>query len=515
MASVENPNITVGAAEPRHHQRSKSSVIRSFIGHRKNNSDGSGLRSPLPIPTTSYASGPELSLDMGMPVFTQQSRALGELQQNQQDQGTRSPKKSQDDKQQSPTKRAFATMSMKSLGVKESGKVHKSRDASPTKPKKAKSSTNLAGLLLRPKASKSVTKLTDEEARATKDKENRTPPSSLANDYAPPPPIFAQFTSQPLPSPTVDCSDDPFGSHPAQYENPGEGVVMKLRPTSFHPSHVPKQDSRGSQSIGSRSGRIWKSKQGTDNKTKERQTVGKGGSGTAARPGVFSAFQGLGSRTKSAGSASTEPFIDPKDIDKHLEAMLDRRNIPENQRYKMRNLTDTIKMEFIRQDWAETKTAKSDRPGTNDSDTSMEASTVATPDPADIKKKKHRSLTFSKAGSSKGLPSPTKKSKPEGTLGRHFRSKSTDSVVSDRPSSSASSSSTGILSKAKGQQRPLEFVTYLRKVQKPENVEVGKLHKLRILLRNETVAWTEEFIRQGGMKEIVDLLHRIMEVEWR
>jgi hypothetical protein len=58
-------------------------------------------------------------------------------------------------------------------------------------------------------------------------------------------------------------------------------------------------------------------------------------------------------------------------------------------------------------------------------------------------------------------------------------------------------------------------VAYLRKVQKPQLVEVGKVHKLRLLLRNETVAWIEDFIQLGGMKEIVGLLNRIMEVEWR
>ena len=58
-------------------------------------------------------------------------------------------------------------------------------------------------------------------------------------------------------------------------------------------------------------------------------------------------------------------------------------------------------------------------------------------------------------------------------------------------------------------------MAYLRRVTKPEVVEVGKLHKLRLLLRNETVSWTEEFIEFGGMKEIVELLYRIMGVEWR
>ena len=56
---------------------------------------------------------------------------------------------------------------------------------------------------------------------------------------------------------------------------------------------------------------------------------------------------------------------------------------------------------------------------------------------------------------------------------------------------------------------------YLRRVRKPEAVEVGRLHKLRLLLRNETVAWTDDFIGQGGLEEIVGLLHRVMEVEWR
>jgi hypothetical protein len=220
------------------------------------------------------------------------------------------------------------------------------------------------------------------------------------------------------------------------------------------------------------------------------------------------------------------PAIDPKDIDKHLEAMLDRRNIPENQRYKMRNLNSTIKMEFIRQDWAETAQAGKQsqdikRPGADDSDTSMTA-------PDGEAQKKHsrgRSLhTLSRAmgrdksrekSKSRPPPGPSKK-KSESTLGRHFRSKSSENVSGDsRPSSSSGAS--GILAKIKGHVAggPLDYVAYLRKVQKPELVEVGKLHKLRLLLRNETVAWAEEFIREGGMKEIVDLLHRIMNVEWR
>jgi hypothetical protein len=62
---------------------------------------------------------------------------------------------------------------------------------------------------------------------------------------------------------------------------------------------------------------------------------------------------------------------------------------------------------------------------------------------------------------------------------------------------------------------PDDFVMYLQKVRKPEDVEVGRMHKLRLVLRNERVAWVDAFITMGGMTEIVGLLSRIMEIEWR
>ena len=62
---------------------------------------------------------------------------------------------------------------------------------------------------------------------------------------------------------------------------------------------------------------------------------------------------------------------------------------------------------------------------------------------------------------------------------------------------------------------PDDYISYLKKVQQPEVVEVGKVHKLRQLLRNETVDWVNTFIVQGGMMKLVELLHRINKVEWR
>jgi hypothetical protein len=83
------------------------------------------------------------------------------------------------------------------------------------------------------------------------------------------------------------------------------------------------------------------------------------------------------------------------------------------------------------------------------------------------------------------------------------------------PTASTSSTSLHAKNQSDTSADPADFIHYLREVQKPELVEVGKLHKLRLLLRNETVAWVDSFIAGDGMDEIIQLLYRIMKVEWR
>lgn len=62
---------------------------------------------------------------------------------------------------------------------------------------------------------------------------------------------------------------------------------------------------------------------------------------------------------------------------------------------------------------------------------------------------------------------------------------------------------------------PEDFVDYLRDVQDPLLVEVGKMHKLRTLLRNESVIWIDTFVEEAGVDELLGLLDRIMKIEWR
>ncbi|KAK7409014.1 hypothetical protein QQX98_008833 [Neonectria punicea] len=496
--------------------RPKSTILESFI-HRRQASGGDAL--PASPPLSGGYSFSSTYDDMAIGNFSKNNPgALGELQQNQQEPAPRLSRQSREDSEtdprgrsRSPTKNMLGNVTVITSMGKDLAKAGKSRESSPKKPKKTKSGTNLADIF-RPKSLRNLHKLlSEDDIRSSKDKENRTPDEPATT------PIFAQFTSDPLfqqPSRHKSIEVGRHVSDPDLYTNTRPA---KERPKSFQVPIHSKIDSAplSSKFRFSQEGMRKGSKDSSSSKA----------SGKSSRSKGLSAFTSFthGRSKSTAASAMPETaellLLDAKDVDKHLEAMLDRRNIPENQRYKMRNLNDTIKMEFIRQDWAEMAATKNDRPGSMGSVNSADGSAVASGISAEEKPKRSRGKSFTLSRGKKepkDSSSPTKKSKGDGTLGRHFRSKSTESVVSEAPpGSSGSSSNTGFLAKIKLQQGPADYVAYLRKVQKPQLVEVGKIHKLRLLLRNETVAWIEEFIQQGGMKEIVSLLTRIMDVEWR
>ena len=199
----------------------------------------------------------------------------------------------------------------------------------------------------------------------------------------------------------------------------------------------------------------------------------------------------------------------------------------------MRSLDTNIKADFIKQDRTSMGSASSteglakqtSRPNTGKrsktDDSSAQCSEVrpeSSQDGEDAKKARPRSRTFT-FNKGDGVGSPTKKQKSD-RPGSHHRSKSGDLKVSESSKSLNSSDSTrtgsfGLFGRLNVFTTPEDCIKYLRKTQVPQEVEVGKIHKLRQLLRNETVEWVNKFISDGGMSEVVDLLYRILAVEWR
>lgn len=150
---------------------------------------------------------------------------------------------------------------------------------------------------------------------------------------------------------------------------------------------------------------------------------------------------------------------------------------------------------------APARSSKSRHGSVEDEETTLQETR---PESAKRERPRSRTFTFGKGGS------PSKKQKDD-------KGSSKPAIIPKSPStrSLVSNSSQRSVSKGSKTVAPTEFINYLKKTPKPQEVEVGKLHKLRLLLRNETVEWVHQFIVEGGMTELVGLLHRIMEVEWR
>lgn len=529
MASLYS-SPSMPADENQKPSTNKTSAIRSFI-HKRTLSKGAALPSKsnliLPDPTIkarpkSYHAAEHSS-----------ARPLGELQYNQQNQMPSSPKKSRDGGRPATGKplhkKTLSTISLRTLG-RDVDKALAEDDDGLKKPKKTKSSTNLSTFLSRPKSAKNLRKqaAADEEFTQANDKEN-TPPNEHSQAHARPP-IYAQFSSeyfnkQPLGGKFLEDGVNFHSTTPSslgiqRHHETGisatsaEGQHHSPTLHAYLPSQYSVKDiSRQNSSVGKslEEQRPQGLSEVADwNSPSKRHVYAPT---TAGRQ--IEGFQNSEPDTGSFGSnTSATGILDLTDVDAALEDLLDRRNIPEDQRHKMRNVALSIKLSLIKHDQEETQNGSIPRP-TTDGSTASTASdaTQATPEV----KKRPRSRTFTLSRSSKDMTSPTKKTKAEGTISRGFLpGKASDAgpTTSKTFTGAGANVASNIIAKARGQTAD-DFVSYLRKVQNPAVVEVGKMRKLRQLLRNEKIGWTDEFIHLGGMKEIVGLLHRIMEVEWR
>ncbi|KJX96139.1 GTPase-binding protein rid1 [Zymoseptoria brevis] len=440
--------------------------------------------------------------------------------------------------------------------------------------KTSKSSSNLTAVFARLNRSSKDLSTT---ATMGKDKENKSPPNS--SDGQVPTPIWAQFASPNSRPESSDSKSsrsvrDEIARYTPQEYSPSKqrnfnGTVEQptLRPTlgkarprsAYFSSEAvveafgrrvsgdrPSMDVRRSEDSGRRTvqeqgnGRasVEKSRflrrNAEDRKTsgssaedpaKAKLSIAKRGGRVMA---AVAAFQGKTNEDKSQSEKKEAP-LNPKTVEEAFENVLVSRNIPEPMRQKMRTLTLRVKADFVRQDQEATKTARSSPVGTLNGDAGkLKGNTAVTEEAVDVKeheeddskstkrsRPRSRTFTFSRGD---------RKDKSEGSPAKKPRSQSKGRPTSihipkegsHNPQSTPTTPISGSFGrKAAPPANPADYITYLRKHQDPTKVEVGRLHKLRILLRNETVAWVDSFISQSGMSEIIGLLNRIMAIEWR
>lgn len=194
----------------------------------------------------------------------------------------------------------------------------------------------------------------------------------------------------------------------------------------------------------------------------------------------------------------------------------------------MRSLNTRIKADFIKKEssvtgstssadsfmhhYADTPTfsrPKSDQRSATDygSNLTNNEPNIAKVDVETPKKSRPRSLTFTRSKND----ATAKKERPVS----HSRTKSSDASSSRSLTSPGAAQGLSFMNRTPKIASPGDYILYLQKVRQPQAVEVGRIQKLRQLLRNETVSWVETFIEKGGMTEVVDLLYRVLQIEWR
>ncbi|EEP80229.1 predicted protein [Uncinocarpus reesii 1704] len=470
---------------------------------------------------------------------SQTSRPLGELSERALNQGVSNcspskPKQPDASQKMGLHKKTKSTVSLKSL-LKDKDKkepeqkpLEEDNDSKHGKPKKTKSTTSLSAIFKRSHRGKKGTACDKE------DKENITV-SRGSNDMPPPPvprsraqSIQSQISSRYIPSSGRTLEEEMSLYTPNRYSQSSQRNFFdfqqpsltkrpdtKWRPKSEYGSSSTSSVKDILQSMHKRSPSAGSAKSNASRThplaerpplEKRKSSGGNRGSRVMAAIAAFNA--------KDKNFDKPKP-VDPKEIDNEFERLLDARNIPHNMRDRMRSLNTNIKADFINKNQIEGESAtsaSSQKPSgfTSHKRTKSKDSSFGR---SENRGAKVRPLSGSFVSTKVDLPS-FRRQKPD-QLSSQKRPKSVDLSL---PGSSRGLPPVALNAGLPSPDLiadPTDFVHYLKEVQKPEIVEVSKLHKLRILLRNETVSWVESFISHGGMEQLVDLLYRILKVEWR
>lgn len=458
------------------------------------------------------------------------------------------------------TKSAVSLKSLRNYMERKDAKVDETRDAPQPEltPKKAKSANSLSAILKRSQRGRK------DESKEGRDKENRSPTDLV--DSMPSPlwpqdsnPLYKQASNRSRQNSTTDrrrsVADEvslytPKGYSPAHQRNfydyhqpsltrTGEGksrpksesLVGNKKPKDLAmPALRPPVMNNNVDRVDSASSRNQRLEATKRNSGQAMPIPASPEKQKEKEPGRLSRVQAaISAFNAKEKEADVQKHLDSKNVESEFERLLvsfvsmdrtrdvfltvlkDARNIPHNMRDRMRSLDTNIKVDFIQKSEIVTPLSA----GASDSRRGRgnESKDEKTQDRKGSRSRsRSRGFTFGR-----GSSSPSKKTRPES--GSFSRPRSIDFSqpvgVYSTLHPGGSTTSVGDATAVDTAADPSDFVHYLREIQKPEMVEVGKIHKLRLLLRNETVGWVDDFITEGGMNEIVQLIYRIMKMEWR
>ncbi|EKV04737.1 hypothetical protein PDIG_87290 [Penicillium digitatum PHI26] len=537
-ASTSGPQIFDDA----NRSPTKQSIFRAIISsktHKRNQSADDALASrPLqrsrpteiiPIPFTEE------------PGSVSGYRPLSEIAPNRDagDHGMVSPKIGSKESKGVLHKKTKSAVSLKSLRIYMERKDSKSEEtpeqSGDLSPKKAKSSNSLSAILKRSQRGRK------DGSKQSRDKENCSPTDLIDNM---PSPVWSQDSASVYKEPTGRSRSNSTADlkrtvteEVSLYTPKGYGPSQQRNFYDFHQPSLTKLNEskprpkseiltgnrkmkdifglqRASSGESDPDGRVdnasFKSRGSSSPRKTSPPTMGKEEPKRLSR--VQAAISVFNAKERDA---ELHKHLNSKDLESEFEKLLDARNIPHNMRDKMRSLDTNIKADFIQKDRTESITPPS--AGTGDSRRGRGKESKEDSHPQDRKGSRSRSRSRG-FNFTKGPSSPGKKLRRDSEAS----SRRPKSVDLSQPvgfyttlSANASAASLADAAAVDTAADPSDFVHYLREIQKPEMVEVGKMHKLRLLLRNETVQWVNDFITEGGMDEIVQLLYRIMKMTWR
>ncbi|GLA40384.1 hypothetical protein AnigIFM63309_008217 [Aspergillus niger] len=440
------------------------------------------------------------------------------------------------------TKSAVSLKSLKSyMERKDKSDETPDDEAANLKPKKAKSANSLTAILKRSQRGRK-----GENSKSTRDKENRSPsdpvdsmPSPMWNHY-PTPPYYNQPEVTSSQHKRRTLQEEVSLYTPREYGPTLQRNFYDYDGPSLRARGDPKPRPKSDYLAGNR--KVKELMDPIDGMTANQ--LASGNQPEPASPKKHGRPRAL-SRPEYHPPAESRPEASPKrlsrvqaaisafnakeqeaelqkrltgkELESEFEKLLDARNIPHNMRDKMRSLDTNIKADFIMKDRAENTAPHSTGASGTDSTGRRGRKKEPKEDRHGQDSKGSRSRSRSRGFSfSKGSSSPKKQRPDSGSFYRRPKSADYSQPTGFSRLGTPSASTTSLSATACDTAAdPSDFVHYLREIQKPEMVEVGKMHKLRILLRNETVSWVDTFIADGGMDEVVQLLYRIMKVEWR